>query len=625
MSRRLLVPLFILLVAATTSAQSKDVKNSAARDEAAKENSARKLEAERILKERRANAQSLLVNLAADARNFTDQALRARTLARVADALWEMDRDRGRTIFRAAWDAAEIADKESDERFQEARRQARAKAGGGGGGPVDRPPDIRRDVLRLAAKHDKALGEEFLAKLKTQKKDEADEKGARARTFGQADEAIQQRLAVALELLEAGDTDKALQFADPALTTVSIPTIDFLSFLREKDPAAGDRRYVAMLAAAAANPQSDANLVSLLSSYVFTPHLYFSFGSGGSNIQMSSNERRPPIEAAEVRASFLSTAATILLRPLAPPAPGQTAGDDGQSMVIRQLLPSFEQFATPQLTAALRNQLVALESTAGNTSKRADDDSVVGGLEPEAPELNLKSLLDRLEHAKTEAERDEIRVELAERLATRVDLKAREYVEKIDDSELRNRARAFIDATLAARAVDAKKSDLALEIARIGDLTHLQKSWLLARTANLLAKKDRDKALSLIEESAAEARRMDNSDADRPRAFLAVANALLTVNPAATWDLMSDAIKAANSADTFTGEDGEITIKIETKQMGSINKMDVPDFDVAGIFGKLADEDFDKSIELARGFERQAPRANATIAIARSVLAEKKK
>ena len=88
---------------------------------------------------------------------------------------------------------------------------------------------------------------------------------------------------------------------------------------------------------------------------------------------------------------------------------------------------------------------------------------------------------------------------------------------------------------------------------------------------------------------------------------------------------MSDAIKAANAADTFTGEDGEITVQIETRQIGSVNQMDVPDFDVAGIFGKLANEDFDKSIELARGFERQAPRANATIAIARSVLEEKKK
>ena len=43
---------------------------------------ARDPEAERILKERRDNAQSLLLNLAADAGRFNDQALRARTQAR---------------------------------------------------------------------------------------------------------------------------------------------------------------------------------------------------------------------------------------------------------------------------------------------------------------------------------------------------------------------------------------------------------------------------------------------------------------------------------------------------------------------------------------------------------------
>lgn len=624
MRRCLLVPLLILLLSITTAAQSKDVNKLSARDEAAKEKAARDLEAERILMERRANAQSLLINLAADARNFSDQPLRARTLARIADVLWQADRERGRAIFRAAWDAAETADTEGAERFQAATRQTQGRAGDGESGQVNRPRDIRREVLRLATKHDRALGEEFLGKLKTQKKEAADEKGARARTFGQADEAIQQRLSVALALLRSGDMDQALQFADPVLTTVTIPAIDFLSFLREKDAVAADRRYMALLVAAAANPQTDANMVSWLSSYVFTPHLYASFGRGrdDANEISASSDRRSPIDAAEVRAAFLSAAATILLRPI---PPGQPAGNHGQIMLIRRLLPLFEQFARPELAASLRNQLVALEATAGNPRGRADDKSLREGLEPDEPEADFNSLLDRLEHARTAAERDELRVQLAEHLANKGDLKAREYVEKIDDSELRKRARPFIDATLAAHAVDGKKTDLALEIARIGELTHLQKSWLLAQTAKLLAAKDHDRALSLIEESAAEARRMDTSDPDRPRAFLAVANALLTVNPTATWDFMGDAIKAANSADSFSGEDGEITIKFETKQMGSINNFFVPEFDVAGIFGKLANKNFDKSIELAHGFERQAPRANATIAIARSILEERKK
>ena|SRR5688500_2011765 len=59
--------------------------------------------AERTAKERRAVAVSLLISLADDVRNFTDQRLRARTQARIADALWDADPEQGRTLFRKAW------------------------------------------------------------------------------------------------------------------------------------------------------------------------------------------------------------------------------------------------------------------------------------------------------------------------------------------------------------------------------------------------------------------------------------------------------------------------------------------------------------------------------------------
>ena len=61
----------------------------------------------------------MLVTLAADATRFTDAVARARTLARVADQLWESDEERARALFRAAWDAAGIAEKEVDERYEE--------------------------------------------------------------------------------------------------------------------------------------------------------------------------------------------------------------------------------------------------------------------------------------------------------------------------------------------------------------------------------------------------------------------------------------------------------------------------------------------------------------------------
>ena len=48
-----------------------------------------------------------------------------------------------------------------------------------------------------------------------------------------------------------------------------------------------------------------------------------------------------------------------------------------------------------------------------------------------------------------------------------------------------------------------------------------------------------------------------------------------------------------------------------------------PDFEIKGIFGEVGNTNYERAVELARGFQGEAPRANATIAIARSVLNEK--
>src|SRR5262249_42772534 len=51
------------------------------------------------INDRRAQARSLLTSLATDARTFQDQTLRARSLARIADALWPVDNEQARFSF----------------------------------------------------------------------------------------------------------------------------------------------------------------------------------------------------------------------------------------------------------------------------------------------------------------------------------------------------------------------------------------------------------------------------------------------------------------------------------------------------------------------------------------------
>src|SRR5580765_2817563 len=101
---------------------------------------------------------------------------------------------------------------------------------------------------------------------------------------------------------------------------------------------------------------------------------------------------------------------------------------------------------------------------------------------------------------------------------------------------------------------------------------------------------------------------------------------MFVINRSAVWDTMNEAVKNANSADKFTGEGGELTFRLVTKTGPSYGTYeDVPDFDLDGIFRNLAEADYDKAVQLARGLNRDATRSIATIAIARSVLETKKK
>jgi hypothetical protein len=622
--RTLPIVLCVLVLGATAAAQPNANKTVPAKEIAAKGKTAADLEAERVLRERRAQAQSLLISLAADAGSYNDQQLRARTQARIADALWDADQDRARTLFRKAWEAAELVDEESRRLTQEEIKQQQAKTGNSA---VASRANIRSEVLRLAARRDRALGEELLAKLKDEKAREATEAADKARANPMdSPEGVSQRLSLAGQLL-ATDVERALQFADPALGVITRDGIDFLSYLREKDAAAADRRYAAMLANAAMNLQSDANTVSTLSSYLFTPHVFVTFNGGGASAMQTSRGGEPVMVTPELRTAFFRMAAGILLRPQAPPDQDQTsAGLQGKYLMIKRLLPLFEQFAPKDMTEAMRAQMDALGAAVPEELRQRDDDSVREGIRPtEKNEDREKSLLDQIDHAKTSEDRDALYLQLAMLLAQNGDMRARTYVDKIEDSELRHSVRAFVDATMTIRALDKKDIDRVLELARTGELTHLQKAWALAAAGKLLVKTDHEKSLSVIEEAGAEARRIEGSDPDRPRALMAVANALLVSERGKSWDATYDAVKAANSAEGFTGEDGVLRISLLTKSMGSIRMSTAQDFDVTGIFGELARDDYNRSVELARGFEREAPRASAVIAIARAVLEDKNK
>jgi hypothetical protein len=237
-------------------------------------------EADPLAAQRRATAVSLLTSLADKARTFRDGTLRARAQARAADALWELDAELARTLFRRAWADADAADREIARKREEDRK---AQLASGGVAMQSAAPELRAEVLRLAGRRDRALGEEFLALLAQPGEKDPAQAGAGDLSYGISPVELQ-RLGLALKLLEEGDTARAVQFAEPALGRASIPSLKFLSALREKDAASADRLFSTLVTRASAGSEADANTVSLLVSYVFTPfkilHVLQDLGDG---------------------------------------------------------------------------------------------------------------------------------------------------------------------------------------------------------------------------------------------------------------------------------------------------------------------------------------------------------
>lgn len=617
--------LFLLLLAAAVPAQTPP----AAGAPAAKKKSPAKPaaeatpEADPLAEQRRETAASLLVQIADDARSFRDPALRARAQARAADALWARDPEAARELFRRAWADADAADRESDRKREEDKQRQFAA---GRAAVLPNQPVIRREVLRRAAARDRALGEEFLAQLAADAEKTPAGGGENGPTVnGNSTQAEQMRLGLAGKFLEDGDRERAVRFAEPALALATVQSITFLSSLRLKDAATADRLFAALVARAERDPASDANTVSILASYAFTPFMYFtSYQKSGSGMNTSRPGEQPPELAAALRDTLMRTAARILLRPASPQEYDLTpAGRTGAYLIIRRLLPLFERHAQ-ELTPALNARAALLAADVPERLRSPETDRALGrGIVPEEPAANrdeVRDVTERAERASGTAARDDIYAAGAVAAAWRGDPRSQELAAKIVDLDLSRRVRSFADFAFVQNVLGKKDAAAALARARQADLTHLQLAWTFERAADLLAKNDRAGALALLDESAAEARRIDDADAGRARALLAVAARLAVLDRPRAWALAEEAAKASARAPEFTGEDGELSVKVWIGKGAWSTSFDVEEFNLAGLMGALAAEDFGRAVGLAQSFPGEAARVSAVVSVARAVL-----
>jgi hypothetical protein len=422
-------------------------------------------------------------------------------------------------------------------------------------------------------------------------------------------------------LLDQNEAEKAFEFALPALDRVHEKSISFLSRLRLLKPSLADKQFMLLLARTELDPSADANTVSGLSSYAFTPGLYVMFtADGGVRWTPASETIAAPNLPPEVRNSFFRVAAKILLRPLPPPNQDLTSsGVIGKYMVMKRLLPLFEQYA-PDTAVALQSQLIALAEQAANN---VDDDDflLTQGIVREPDHRNvLDRLPERAGRAKNERERDEIYADAAAILASQGNPVAQDITDKIDASYRREMVRRYVDISLLRTALAKKDGTLALRFAKAASLDHAQRTWAYLQIAPLLRDSDTRRALELLEEALNEARRIDADDSNRALLIIGIAIQLLASDTVRSWEVAAEGIKAANASEEFSGEANGLSVSLVTSSGLKLINLDTSSSNLSVLLCSLAKQDLSRATDLAKSLKYEAPRAVATLAVASAAI-----
>src|SRR5205814_1256581 len=466
--------------------------------------------------------------------------------------------------------------------------------------------------------------EEFLRKLTAKDQAQAAQSNDATNDGSQISAAeMAERIRLAGDFLRAGEVERALQFADPALIRATVGAIGFLTMLRERAAPAADQRFARLLEAAAADPASDANTVSLLTTYAFTPSIRLVVSPNGNPSSFSSPPVPPPDLAPVLRKTYFQVAANILLRPLAQ-IDQSSAVRAGTYFIATRLFPLFQQFA-PDLAPAISAQLMALGSEAAQATANAGDRSVNRGMSDNGKRDSLEDeLKDRLDRAQGSDARDRAYAFAAMRAAEEGDPRAREFLEKIDDLDTRAGVRRFVDYDFVRSLLQQKHADEALALIRKAELNHTLRAHFITQAAALLGEKDRVRAIDLLDEALIETRRIDAGTADRAYCLVALLAQFAKLDKVRSWQVVSETVKAANALPDFTGDNGQTAQVLEGKfsiQMGT--ELATPTA-LSDLFVTLTEDNFYQAMDAARTFSGEAPRAMVMISVARVVFDEKR-
>lgn len=117
----------------------------------------------------------------------------------------------------------------------------------------------------------------------------------------------------------------------------------------------------------------------------------------------------------------------------------------------------------------------------------------------------------------------------------------------------------------------------------------------------------------------------DFAAALKSQVMIGVTREFLAADNVRPWEVVEEEVKGANAIEEFVGEDRGINIPLITSRGLKIIELDTSSFSFSSLVGLLAEQDFTRANDLAKSFKFEAPRAVATLAVARVALKKPRK
>ena len=538
-----------------------------------------------------------LLALVETTRRFPSPELRARVLAKLADALWAVDESLARR------------------RFEEARALTTRLEGAPNSTTRERRYRLRQDLIRRVARHDPEFANRLLARLQ-EEQDILD-------PLRPVSERTRHLLTVARDMLHENPEQAARMVRETLGEGITDDTLFFLSELRRRNPQQADRLFEQAVQHAIRRVPPNLNELLLLGSYLFTERMQISFSqiAGRPAVNVTPGLFIHEVGSRTLIRRYLDAAFHALTQLVFTPVQRLTPYEIGlTAAAIRQLLPLYERHApehVPLLTGWWHQLIPHLPEPLRPRGEASPTESA-----------HLTAAVERARKETHPEKRDVLYLRIVYALYTQGNYEAaREVARELTDSKAKAQVMSLLETAIwrGRIAQGIEPSDV-----RSWRLDLVQESLLIVEWAKALLQERRvDEAKLLLEGHIA---RVLADDTEHPLRWVALTGLLDTLRRIDAQEALSLLANLARALDSPSRSPDPAAPRVEDAPthvlyLIGIGKHRLPfllalgeEFDLERVIKEFARHDFEATLAWIHHLRTEDVRASLLIAACQAVL-----